>query len=88
MEKLRKKRLKKSVKKKKKKRKFGGERGGEEEEGEDEGEENEGGVEEGERLVRLKAVKPNKAAGGGKRSKIKGESERASLGFWCKVVYS
>ena len=70
MDKLRKKRLKKSVKKKKKKRKFG-----EEEDVEEEGE---GGVEEGERLVRLKAVKPNKAAGGGKRAKIKGRSGNES----------
>ena len=73
MEKLRKKRLKKSVKKqKKKKRKHGEGDDDEEEEGEG-GEESEGGVQEGERLVRLKAVKPNKAAGGGKRAKIKGQ---------------
>ena len=74
MDKLRKKRLKKSVKKKKKKRKFGEEEDVEEEEGG----EGEGGVDEGERLVRLKAVKPNKAAGGGKRAKIKGRSGNES----------
>merc|ERR1719334_568829 len=46
--------------------------GEEEDVEEEEGGEGEGGVDEGERLVRLKAVKPNKAAGGGKRAKIKG----------------
>lgn len=67
MDKLRKKRLKKTAKKKKKKKRKIGELEEEEEE-----EAEEGGVEESDRLVRLKAVKPNKAAGGGKRAKIKG----------------
>ena len=68
MDKLRKKRLKKTAKKKKKKKRKIGEL-----EEEEEVEAEEGGVEESDRLVRLKAVKPNKAAGGGKRAKIKGD---------------